>query len=112
MNLAVWTERSGVARVTAYRWFRAGVLPVPARAVSLTHQRGDNAAINLARYEEPISVVGPVGATRNGFRSARQHHARMGMSIVSAPGNRASNTARASASACARSSGGAMMALL
>ena len=30
-----------------------------------THQRDDNAAINLARYEEPItgdSVVGPVGA--------------------------------------------------
>ena len=30
-----------------------------------THQRDDNAAINLARYEEPVagdSVVGPVGA--------------------------------------------------
>ncbi|MBS4727910.1 IS607 family element transposase accessory protein TnpB [Mycobacterium sp. SM1] len=26
------------------------------------HQRDDNAAINLARYEETISVVGPVGA--------------------------------------------------
>lgn len=31
MNLAVWAERNGVARVTAYRWFRAGLLPVPAR---------------------------------------------------------------------------------
>jgi putative transposase len=29
---------------------------------SLTHQRDDNAAVNLARYEEPASVVGPVGA--------------------------------------------------
>ncbi|MCV7402703.1 transposase [Mycobacterium fragae] len=29
---------------------------------SLTHQRDDNAAINLARYEETLSVVGPVGA--------------------------------------------------
>ncbi|WP_041181097.1 IS607 family element RNA-guided endonuclease TnpB [Mycobacterium canetti] len=29
---------------------------------SITHQRDDNAAINLARYEEPPSVVGPVGA--------------------------------------------------
>jgi putative transposase len=29
---------------------------------SLTHQRDDNAAINLARYEEPVSAVGPVGA--------------------------------------------------
>jgi putative transposase len=27
-----------------------------------THQRDDNAAINLARYEERTSVVGPVGA--------------------------------------------------
>ncbi|WP_343575559.1 IS607 family transposase [Mycobacterium sp.] len=30
MNLAVWAERNGVARVTAYRWFRAGLLPVSA----------------------------------------------------------------------------------
>jgi putative transposase len=29
---------------------------------SLTHQRDDNAAINLARYEDTPSVVGPVGA--------------------------------------------------
>jgi putative transposase len=29
---------------------------------ALTHQRDDNAAVNLARYEETISVVGPVGA--------------------------------------------------
>ena len=28
----------------------------------LTHQRDDNAAINLARWEEPATVVGPVGA--------------------------------------------------
>lgn len=31
MNLAVWAERNGVARVTAYRCFHAGLLPVPAR---------------------------------------------------------------------------------
>jgi putative transposase len=31
---------------------------------SATHRRDDNAAINLARYEEPVSVVGPVGAAR------------------------------------------------
>lgn len=30
MNLAAWAERSGVARVAPYRWFRAGQLPVPA----------------------------------------------------------------------------------
>ncbi|KWX20460.1 transposase [Mycolicibacterium wolinskyi] len=28
----------------------------------VTHHRDDCAAINLARYEEPVSVVGPVGA--------------------------------------------------
>lgn len=28
----------------------------------VTHQRDDNAAVNLARYEKPVSVVGPVGA--------------------------------------------------
>jgi predicted site-specific integrase-resolvase len=31
VNLAAWAERNGVARVTAYRWFDAGLLPVPAR---------------------------------------------------------------------------------
>ncbi len=29
---------------------------------SITHQRDDNAAVNLARYEDTVSVVGPVGA--------------------------------------------------
>jgi putative transposase len=29
---------------------------------SARHQRDDNASINLARYEETVSVVGPVGA--------------------------------------------------
>lgn len=33
MNLAAWAERNGVARVAAYRWFRAELLPVPARKV-------------------------------------------------------------------------------
>ncbi len=33
MNLAAWAQRNGVARVTAYRWFRAGLLAVPAQRV-------------------------------------------------------------------------------
>lgn len=33
MNLAEWAETQGIARVTAYRWFREGKLPVPARKV-------------------------------------------------------------------------------
>jgi predicted site-specific integrase-resolvase len=34
MNLAVWAERDGVARVRAYGWFRAGLLPVLAFRVA------------------------------------------------------------------------------
>ena len=41
MNLAVWAERNGVARVTAYRWFHAGLLPVPARKVGRLILVGD-----------------------------------------------------------------------
>ena len=33
MSLAAWPERNDVARVIAYRWFRAGLLPAPARRV-------------------------------------------------------------------------------
>ena len=33
MNLAVWAEPYGVARAPACCWFRAGLLPVPARGV-------------------------------------------------------------------------------
>ncbi|MEY8017636.1 IS607 family transposase [Mycobacterium servetii] len=33
MHLATWAERNGVARGSAYRWFRAGLLPVPAQRV-------------------------------------------------------------------------------
>ena len=54
---------------------------------SVTHQRDDNAAINLARYEEPVSVVGPVGAAvkrgadrKTGPRPAGGREARKGRS--------------------------------
>jgi predicted site-specific integrase-resolvase len=33
VNLAAWAERTGVARVSACRWFRAGLWPVHARRV-------------------------------------------------------------------------------
>jgi putative transposase len=56
-------------------------------ACSVTHQRDDNAAINLARYEEPVSVVGPVGAAvkrgadrKTGPRPAGGREARKGTS--------------------------------
>jgi putative transposase len=54
---------------------------------SASHQRDDNAAINLARYEEPVSVVGPVGAAvkrgadrKTGRRPAGGCEARKGRS--------------------------------
>jgi predicted site-specific integrase-resolvase len=47
MNLAVWAERNGVARVSAYRWFHAGVFPVPARKVG-----------RLVRVDEPSEKAG------------------------------------------------------
>jgi len=50
MNLAAWAERNGVARVTAYRWFHAGRLPVPARKVG-----------RLILVDEPIGEAGPRG---------------------------------------------------
>ena len=54
---------------------------------SVTHQRDDNAAVNLARYEEASSVVGPVGAAvkrgadrKTGTRPAGGREARTGRS--------------------------------
>lgn len=31
MKLSVWARQQGIDYKTAYRWFRAGILPVPAR---------------------------------------------------------------------------------
>ena len=52
MNLAAWAERNGVARVTGYRWFRAGLLPVAARGVG-----------RLILVDEPIGEAGPRART-------------------------------------------------
>lgn len=41
MDLAAWAERNGVARVTAYRWFRAGQLAVGKFVVALSHVVGE-----------------------------------------------------------------------
>jgi putative transposase len=54
---------------------------------SVIHQRDDNAAVNLARYEDTVSVVGPVGAAvkrgadrKTEPRSAGGYEARKGRS--------------------------------
>ena len=56
-------------------------------ACSVSHQRDDNAAINLARWEEPSTAVGPVGAAvkrgadrKTGPRPAGGREARKGTS--------------------------------
>jgi putative transposase len=58
---------------------------------SARHQRDDNASINLARYEETLSVVGPVGAAakrradrKTGSRPAGGCEARKGRSHTAA----------------------------
>lgn len=52
VNLATWAERNGVARVTAYRWFHAGLLPVPAPKVG-----------RLILADEPPGDVAPCRVT-------------------------------------------------
>lgn len=52
MNLAAWAERNGVVRVTAYRWFQAGLLPVAARKVG-----------RLILVDEPMDEAGRRGRT-------------------------------------------------
>jgi len=44
MNLTAWAERNGVARVTAYRWFHSGQLPVAAQRVGRLILMNDVAA--------------------------------------------------------------------
>ena len=52
MNLAAWAELNGVAWVSAYRWFRAGLLPVAAQRVS-----------RLILVDEPTGKAGVCGRT-------------------------------------------------
>ncbi len=52
MNLAMWAKRNGVARVAEYRWFRSGVLLVPASTVG-----------RLILVDGPAGVGGGYGRT-------------------------------------------------
>jgi predicted site-specific integrase-resolvase len=52
MSLAARVERNGVARVTANRWFRAGLLAVPARRVG-----------RLILVDGPAGTAGVCGRT-------------------------------------------------
>jgi putative transposase len=100
-HLAYKTGWYGSALVVADRWFPSSKTCHDCGHVqdigwdekwqcdgcSVTHQRDDNAAVNLARYEETSSVVGPVGAAvkrgadrKTGPRPAGGREARKGRS--------------------------------
>jgi putative transposase len=104
-HLSYKTRWYGSALVVADRWFpssktchRCGHLQDigwdehwQCDGCLVTHQRDDNAAVNLARYEETFSVVGPVGAAvkrgadrKTGPRPAGGREARKGRSRTAA----------------------------
>ncbi len=104
-HLAYKTGWYGSALVVADRWFPSSKTCHACGHVqdigwdekwqcdgcSVTHQRDDNAAVNLARYEETSSVVGPVGAAvkrgadrKTGPRPAGGREARKGRSRMAA----------------------------
>lgn len=58
MNLKEWAKREGVHPVTAYRWFREGKLPVPARRVGgliLVEQPADSAPVESVAVYARVS---------------------------------------------------------
>jgi putative transposase len=108
-HLAYKTRWYGSTLVVADRWFASSktchacghVQDIgwaehwPCDRCSVTHQRDDNASINLARYEDTASVVGPVGAAvkrgadcKTGPRSAGGREARKGRSRKAAEQSR------------------------
>ncbi|MGO9226647.1 MAG: IS607 family transposase, partial [Mycobacterium sp.] len=55
MNLTEWARAQGVHPQTAYRWFREGILPVPAvrvnqRTVLVNPDRGDAVVGGVGLY--------------------------------------------------------------
>jgi len=46
MKLAAWAKQQGISHKTAYRWFRAGILPVPSRQLPTGTILVDVAATN------------------------------------------------------------------
>jgi len=104
-HLSYKTRWYGSTLVVADRWFPSSKTCHACRHVqdigwdetwqydscSARHQRDDNAAINLARYEDTVSVVGPVGAAvkrgadhKTGPRPAGGCEARKGRSRTAA----------------------------
>jgi predicted site-specific integrase-resolvase len=82
MNLAVWAERNGVARVFAYGWFRAGLLAVRAQrvgrlilvngAVAEAPRRGRTAVYACVSSAEQKSDLDPQVARVTGWATTEQ----------------------------------------
>ena len=70
MNLAEWAESQGIARVTAYRWFHQGKLPIPARKVGGlilvdmpdNHRVGQTVVYARVSSTRPEVGLGPTGS--------------------------------------------------
>jgi predicted site-specific integrase-resolvase len=50
MKLSEWAKKQGVSYRTTWRWFKAGILPIPAKQLS-------NGTIILSELEEPPRIV-------------------------------------------------------
>ncbi len=79
MNLAAWAERNGVARATAYRWFRAGVDVGVRRLATVATAEG----VVIERVENPRPLEAALGELRQLCRArsrcakgSRQYRAR------------------------------------
>ncbi|HQT99755.1 MAG TPA: IS607 family transposase, partial [Acidimicrobiales bacterium] len=54
MNLSEWANLPGIHPQTAYRWFREGTLPVPARQIGRLILVGD---LEAATFQSGLTVI-------------------------------------------------------
>ncbi|MDP2858866.1 MAG: IS607 family transposase, partial [Bacillota bacterium] len=52
MKLSAWAKQQGIDYKTAYRWFRAGILPVPSQQLST-----GTILVDVAATNEPVRTV-------------------------------------------------------
>jgi putative resolvase len=63
VNLTEWAHAQGIHVTTAYRWWREGALPVPARKVGRLAEWAAGAGLPIARVEAEV------GSGMNGARA-------------------------------------------
>jgi len=67
MKLSVWAKKQGISYRTAWRWFKAGVLPIPATQLP-------NGTIILSETEKQLSTVAIYArVSSSDQRSTRDH---------------------------------------